>query len=83
MSKFKTGDLVRYIRPWPPPSQPIPRLPEHIEWRDRQIGLILSESSSFSPLSRPRSLMYNVLWNDDAKPLIVPEWDLELVPNEI
>ena len=82
MSKFKTGDLVRYA------SSSFGVLADDgptNEWRKSRVGLVLSEEPPLPPRrsGRPRSAMYNVLWNDDSKSLIVPEWDLELVTNEI
>ena len=81
MSKFKTGDLVRYV------SSSFGVLADDgptNEWRKSRVGLVLSEDP---PLPRrpnlgSRARLYNVLWNDDTKSLIVPEWDLEIVPNE-
>lgn len=83
MSKFKTGDLVRYIRGREGAATRSLRRPEHIEWRDSRVGLILSKTNLRKKSISTASVMYNVLWNDDSHPLIVPEWDLELVPNEI
>ena len=82
MSKFKTGDLVRYV------SSSFGVLADDgptNEWRASRIGLVLSEEPPLRPRRRglgSRGRLYNVLWNDDPKSLIVPEWDLEIVPNE-
>ena len=78
--KFVIGDLVRY--------GPRPRadLGTKInKWRAERLGLIQEISDrTLSPAARPvRSpFLYYVLWSDHPEPQMVPEWDLELVPNE-
>ena len=77
MSKFKTGDLVRYAgfnRSRPTTAASV--------WRMSRTGLIMSEVPSGPRPWLQSSTMYNVLWNDNPKPLIVRDWDLELVPEE-
>jgi hypothetical protein len=77
--KFAVGDLVRYG----------PRGPDGTKinkWRAERLGLIqeISERAT-RPTGPPPghfTFLYYVLWSDDPKPQMVPEWDLELVPNE-
>lgn len=77
--KFVVGDLVRYHTVYPGD-------PKINKWRAERLGLIqeISERAA-RPTGPPPghfTFLYYVLWSDHPEPQMVPEWDLELVPNE-
>lgn len=87
MSRFKTGDLVRYIRGREGAATISLRQAKDIEWRHRRVGLIQCEADpSTDPAAKAgnwtASVMYYVLWNDMDDPQLIPEWNLELVPED-
>ena len=87
MSRFKIGDLVRYIRGRESAATISLRQAKDIDLRNRRIGLIQCEADpSTDPAARAgnwtASVMYYVLWNDMDDPQLVPEWNLELVPED-
>ena len=83
MSRFKIGDLVRYIRGREGAATRSLRRPEHIEWRDRRIGLILRDAGKAHPTGNwTATVMYYVIWSDTDEPQLIPEWNLEFVPEE-
>ena len=73
--KFVIGDLVRYGRRRSDDTK-------INKWRAARLGLI--QEISDRPVAPPEHslFLYYVLWSDHPEPQMVPEWDLELVPNE-
>lgn len=78
--KFVIGDLVRYARHTSADTK-------INKWRAQRLGLIqeisdrrLTPAQASLPGHSP--FLYYVLWSDRPEPQMVPEWDLELVPNE-
>lgn len=87
MSRFKTGDLVRYIRGREGAATRSLRRPEDIERRMSRTGLIQCEADpSTDPAAKAgnwtASVMYYVLWNDIDDPQLIPGRNLELVPED-
>ena len=77
--KFAVGDLVRGPRRFYDPKRN--------KWRTERLGLIQEISDRAPSRARARvpghsPFLYYVLWSDHPEPQLVPEWDLELVPNE-
>lgn len=84
MSRFKTGDLVRYSRVREAAATTPKRWPP---FRDGSVGLILREANlkeDFAAVGNwTATVMYYVVWNDTEQPQLIQDWNLELVPEGV